>query len=201
MWVTKSRYFEQRSYRYKSGISYPSWNSHWQRSCWNKNNQTTPTQISFNVPEWMIKMTSVITNGMVLVWVTLLPDIWKVKFRWILRKEKPPSLNLELFSYTPLHLALHAGVRRLTWIGYLSPQGQQREALTADNAHCRRASHGSGSTGGWSILKNVPYQRDSPFYLVDCQASKGGCWNCIQLGCRQECSCNALCTLCHTAPT
>lgn len=29
----------------------------------------------------MIKMTSVITNGMVLVWVTLLPDIWKVKFR------------------------------------------------------------------------------------------------------------------------
>ena len=152
----------------------------------------------------MIKMTSVITNGMVLVWVTLLPDIWKVKFRWILRnntEEKPPSLNLELFSYTPLHLALHAGVRRLTWIGYLSPQGQQREALTADNAHCRRASHESGSTGGWSIFKNVPYQRDSPFYLVDCQASKGGCWNCIQLDCRQECSCNALCTLCHTAPT
>ena len=152
----------------------------------------------------MIKMTSVITNGMILVWVTLLPDIWKVKFRWILgtiQKKSLPALIWNFFSYTPLHLALHAGVRRLTWIGYLSPQGQQREALTADNAHCRRASHGSGSTGGWSIFKNVPYQRDSPFYLVDCQASKGGCWNCIQLDCRQECSCNALCTLCHTAPT
>ena len=35
---------------------------------------------SLTLPEWMIKVTSVITNGMVLVWVTLLPV--KIYFRY-----------------------------------------------------------------------------------------------------------------------
>ena len=53
---------------------------------------------------------------------------------------------------------------KVTWKGYLSPQELQREASIAGNAHCRRASHVWGSTGGWSNYKVFWINREKALF-------------------------------------
>ena len=143
---------------YKSCISSPSWSSRLQRSCWKEEIEKVESRylhINTALPEWMIKVASVITNGMVLVWVTLLPvqstvilETGKHGAKEGYRSKKRKCLRFQNYCFFCCP-SERSESTKLTWIGYLSPQELQREASIADNARCRRASHVWGSTEGW----------------------------------------------------